>query len=92
MTIVHREAKPSVSLDHKRIVLTVRPGSDADKRAAVIHEWHKSLLHEAVPPIIKKWERKLKAKVARAATLPQPLTRRQYTSAWGETSRLACLW
>lgn len=64
MTIVHREAKPSVSLDHKRIVLTVRPGSDAAKRAEVTHEWHKSLLHEAVPPIIKKWERKLKAKVA----------------------------
>lgn len=64
MTIVHREAKPNVSLDHKRIILTVRPGSDALKRAEVVHEWHKALLHEAIPPIVAKWERKLKVKVA----------------------------
>lgn len=65
MTIKHREAKPSVSLDHKRITLTVRPRSDAHKRAEVIHEWHKSLLHKVVPLLITKWERKLKVKVAR---------------------------
>jgi predicted metal-dependent hydrolase len=64
MAIVHREAKPFVSLDHKRITLTVRPGSSAVKRAQIIHKWHKALLHEAVPPLIKKWERKLKVNVA----------------------------
>jgi predicted metal-dependent hydrolase len=64
LTVVHRETKPFVSLDHKRITLIVRPGSDARKRAKVIHEWHKALLHEVVPPLIKKWERKLKVKVA----------------------------
>lgn len=64
LTVVHREAKPFVSLAHKRITLTVRPGSDARKRAEVIHEWHKSLLHEVAPPLIKKWEPKLKVKVA----------------------------
>ena len=63
MTIKHRAAKPSVSLDHKRITLTVRPGSDAKKRAEVIHEWHKSLLHAVVPSLIRKWESKLKVKV-----------------------------
>ena len=64
MSVVHREVKPFVSLDHKRITLTVRPGSDAEKRAQVIHGWHKSLLHEAVPPLIKTWERKLRVRVA----------------------------
>jgi predicted metal-dependent hydrolase len=64
MTIVHRQSKPFVSLDHKRITLNVRPGSDAMKRAEVIHQWHKSLLHAAVPPLIKKWERKLGVRVA----------------------------
>ena len=63
LSVVFRDAKPSVALDHKRITLTVRPGSDSAKRAAIIHEWHKSLLHEAVPPLIKKWEPKLKVKV-----------------------------
>jgi predicted metal-dependent hydrolase len=63
MTIVYRETKPFVSVDHKRIHLTVRPGSDAIKRAEVIHEWHKSLLHDVVPQFIMKWERNLKVKV-----------------------------
>jgi predicted metal-dependent hydrolase len=64
MTVEYQEARPNVSLDHKRITLTVRPGSDARKRAEVIHEWHKSLLHAVVPPLISKWEPKLKVKVA----------------------------
>ena len=63
MTIKHREAKPSVSLDHKRITLTVRPRSDSMKRAEVIQEWHKSLLHAVVPLLVRKWEPKLKVKV-----------------------------
>ena len=53
------------SLDHRRITLTVRPGSDAQKRAEVMHEWHKSLLHDVVPSLIKKWEPKLNVKVTR---------------------------
>ena len=64
MAILHRDAKPCVTLDHKRITLTVRPGSDARRRAEVIHEWHKSILHEVVPTLIKKWEPKLEVKVA----------------------------
>jgi predicted metal-dependent hydrolase len=63
LTVVHKETKPSVSLDHKRIMLSIRPGSDRTKRAEVIHDWQKSLLHEVMPPLIKKWERKLRVKV-----------------------------
>lgn len=59
MTVDYQDAKPSVRLDHKRITLTVRPGSDQTKRADVLHQWHKALLHEAIPPIIAKWEPKL---------------------------------
>jgi predicted metal-dependent hydrolase len=65
LSLVYRDAKPSVSLDHKRIALALRPGSHAGKRAEIIHEWHKSLLHKIVPPLIKKWEPKLKVKVSR---------------------------
>lgn len=63
MTLKYAEARPFVSLDHKRITLTVRPGSDEAKRREVVHEWQKSLLHEVVPALIKKWEPKLKVKV-----------------------------
>jgi predicted metal-dependent hydrolase len=63
LTVVHNETKPFVSLDHKRITLSIRPGSDRKKRAEVIHDWQKSLLHEVMPPLIRKWERKLRVKV-----------------------------
>jgi hypothetical protein len=64
LTVVERDAKPSVAIDHKRITLMVRPGSTATKRAEVIHEWHKGLLHHVVPAIIQKWEPKLGVKVS----------------------------
>lgn len=63
MTIKYQEAKPSVRLDHKRITLIVRPGSGTRKRAEVIHAWHKSLLHLAVPTLIKRWQPKLQVNV-----------------------------
>jgi predicted metal-dependent hydrolase len=63
MTVLYRDAKPFVALDHKRITLAVRPGSGEEKRAEVIHDWHKALLHEAIPPLIQRWERKLTVKV-----------------------------
>jgi predicted metal-dependent hydrolase len=65
LTVAYADARPRVCLDHRRITLTVRPGSSAEKRAEVMHEWHKSLLHEVVPPLVKKWEAKLDAQVKR---------------------------
>ena len=64
MTVVYRNIKPTVVLDHRRITLTVRPGSDTRKRAEVLHAWHKALLHQVVPLLIKKWEPKLRVTVA----------------------------
>ena len=64
LSVREEEVKPFVRLGHRTITLTVRSGSDRAKRAAVIHEWHKSLLHDAVPELIRKWQRKLGVEVA----------------------------
>ena len=64
LSVIEREQKPSVTMDHRRITLTVRPGSDLSKRASVMHEWHKALLHETVPGLIRKCELKLGVKVS----------------------------
>ncbi len=63
LSVVEREQKPSVTMDHRRIRLTVRPGSSRATREAVMHEWHKGLMHEAVPRLIRRWEPRLKVKV-----------------------------
>ena len=64
MSVLYHDAKPSIIIDHKQITLNVRLGSDTVKRADVIHNWHISLLHKQVPPLIRKWEKKLDVTVS----------------------------
>lgn len=59
LSVVEKDAKPSVTRDHRRITLTVRPGSALAKRQEVMDEWHRALMHQAVPALIEKWEAKL---------------------------------
>ena len=59
LTVVERDGKPSVTYDHRRITLAVRPGSDQAKREAVMNQWQRALLHGIVPSLIRKWEPKL---------------------------------
>jgi predicted metal-dependent hydrolase len=59
LSVIEHDRKPFVRVDHRRISLSVRPGSTREKRATVIHDWHKDLLHLTVPPLIEKWEKKL---------------------------------
>jgi predicted metal-dependent hydrolase len=82
LTVKEEEAKPSVTLSHRTITLRVRPGSSREKRAAVMHEWHKGLLHAAVPELIRKWEPKLDVEV-KAYFLQRMKTR------WGSCNRRA---
>jgi predicted metal-dependent hydrolase len=64
LSVREKEEKPSVRLDHRRIVLTVRPGTSRPKREAVMHDWHKSLLHDALCELIRKWAPRLGVEVA----------------------------
>lgn len=63
LSVREEEAKPSVRFSHRSITLTVRPGATRAKRESVIQSWHRSLLHEAVPELIRKWEPKLSVEV-----------------------------
>jgi predicted metal-dependent hydrolase len=59
LTVREAEERPSVVAKNRKLVLTVRPGASKTKRAEVMHEWHKQLLHEAVGPLLAKWQAKL---------------------------------
>jgi predicted metal-dependent hydrolase len=59
MTVREKDEKPSVTVGHQRITLTVRPGSSAARRSEVMTEWQRQQLRAAVEPLIKKWESKL---------------------------------
>lgn len=65
LSVVERDVKPRVTVDHRRIVLTVRPGSGIAKRRDVMQAWYRLQLHRAIPPLIASWERKLGVVVSR---------------------------
>lgn len=64
LKVNYKNEKPKVLLSNKNIVLTVRPGFGKIKKAKVINDWHKMLLHSFIPILIKKWEKKLNVKVS----------------------------
>src|SRR5690606_36352199 len=59
LTVVEHNAPPVVKMDHRRITLHVRLGADTRKREAVYQRWQRSLLHEAIPPLIAHWEQRI---------------------------------
>jgi predicted metal-dependent hydrolase len=65
MKVNYRDTKSSVVLSNKYIILTVPPRHSLVKRAKVIHNWHKILLHAFIPILIEKWERKFNVKVSK---------------------------
>ena len=63
LSIAVAEGKPHLKLSHRRLSLQLRPGATEQKRAEVMHEWHKAQLHAVVPGLIEKWQRKLGVRV-----------------------------
>lgn len=63
LALKEREAKPRIVLGHRNITLTVRPNTSSEKRAEIMHAWHKTLLHAEVPDLLKHWETRLGVKV-----------------------------
>ena len=47
------------------MLLRVRPGTNENKRQAIVEEWCREQLKQAVPRLIAKWEPKVGVKVAR---------------------------
>jgi predicted metal-dependent hydrolase len=65
LKVIEADQAPSVELSAGRMILSVRPGTDATKRQAILEEWHREQLKNAVPPLIEKWERMMGVAVQR---------------------------
>ena len=59
------DAPPAIQLRHKRMLLQVRPGTSREKCQAIVEEWYRCQLREAVSPLIERWEKHLNLKVER---------------------------
>jgi predicted metal-dependent hydrolase len=56
LTVIENDAPPAIELKHRRMILRVRPGTDQDKREALVEGWYREQLKEAVPPLLERWE------------------------------------
>lgn len=54
--MVEQDAAPAVELKHNSLVLTVRPDADIAKKQAVLEDWYRAQLKEAVVPLLEKWQ------------------------------------
>lgn len=56
LKIVEEDAAPVVKLRHNSIELHVRPGSDAERRHALLESWYRGILRTEVPALLAKWQ------------------------------------
>ena len=56
LAVVERQAAPTVELELRRLVLYVRPGTDTERRGAIVADWYRRQLREAALPLIAGWE------------------------------------
>ena len=65
LAVSESDERPSIELSHSRMLLRVRPLTDEDKRQALVEEWYREQLKEAVPPLLARWQPLLGVKVER---------------------------
>jgi len=65
LRVIEGDEAPSVALQHNRMLLRVRPGTDAKKKQAIVGAWYRQQLKKAVPPLIARWEPLVGVKVKR---------------------------
>lgn len=56
LEVAEHDAAPAVELKHRKLVLRVRPGTGTRRREAILDEWYRDRLHEAVVPLLDKWQ------------------------------------
>jgi predicted metal-dependent hydrolase len=65
LAISEGDQTPAIELHHSRMSLRVRPGTDGDRRQAIVEEWYRGQIKKTVPPLLAKWQPRMGVKVER---------------------------
>jgi predicted metal-dependent hydrolase len=65
LKLIEKDAAPRVELKHSQMLLQTRTTTGEEKKQAILDEWYRSQLKEAVPSLIAKWEPLMRVKVER---------------------------
>lgn len=55
LSVVEQERAPSVTIDHGRMVLSIRPGTTPAGREAAVAKWYRNQVKAAAPPLVAEW-------------------------------------
>jgi hypothetical protein len=56
LAVIESSRPPQVQLQHRKILLQVRSGTDAKKKQEVVEAWYREQIRQAVPSLLAKWE------------------------------------
>ncbi len=65
LKVVEEDAAPTVKLEPGKMLLRVRPGTDAETKQAIVAQWYRQQIKAAVPDLIAKLEPIMDVKVER---------------------------
>jgi predicted metal-dependent hydrolase len=65
LAIEEAEGVPSIKLSHRRMRLTVRPGTDVEKRSQIIEDWYREQVRLTAAGLVQDWEPRLNVTVNR---------------------------
>ncbi|MCK0507422.1 M48 family metallopeptidase [Aromatoleum anaerobium] len=80
---VEKDAAPAIELEHAKLVMQVRPGTDEAHCQAILEAWYREQIRAAVPELIAKWEPVMGVKVGRV------FVQRMKTK-WGSCNPASC--
>jgi len=65
LKLIEGSHAPSIDLTDGQMYLRLRPDTPPGKKQAIMEEWYRAQVAEAVPPLIAKWEAAMAVKVER---------------------------
>lgn len=65
LRIIERETAPDVAIDGRHLVLRLRPGTDTAKREAIVYDWYRAQIRQAVPALLAEWQPRVGREVNR---------------------------
>ena len=63
LEVIEQNTAPSVELTQSHMLLKVRPGTNEEKKRAIVEGWYRKQIKQAAPPLIEKWEQLLHVNV-----------------------------